>query len=169
MRARYLAFSIAAVLSLSVDQLTKVWTRHTLLPIYPRVVQLIPGYWEFRYSENPAAAFGLLRNVPGALYLFSIVAVGISIGSIFYLRKAELQHPWRVGAWLGVIVGGALGNAFDRVAYHHVTDFVVWKIGTHEWDTFNVADAALVVGIIGLLLFDSGRQKRKTAVATQGQ
>ena len=76
----------------------------------------------------------------------------------------------RVASWLGIIVGGALGNAYDRLAYHHVTDFVVWKVGTHEWDTFNVADAALVAGIAGLLLFDSGRQKRKTpAAAAQGR
>ena len=62
----------------------------------------------------------------------------------------------RVAAELGLIVGGALGNAIDRVAFGRVTDFVVWKLGTHEWDTFNVADAALVVGIIGLF-FDGGR------------
>ncbi|MDB4969415.1 MAG: peptidase [Myxococcales bacterium] len=152
MRPRFVAFTVTAAFALAFDQLTKIWARHVLLPIYPRVARVIPGYWEMRYSENPGAAFGFLRNVPGALYFFSVIAVAISIGAIFYLRKTELRHPWRVGAWLGFVVGGALGNAFDRVAFHHVTDFVVWKIGTHEWDTFNVADAALVVGIAGLLL-----------------
>jgi signal peptidase II len=161
MRGRYLSFTVAAAFALAFDQITKVWARHVLLPIYPRVVRVIPGYWEYRYSENPAAAFGLFRNVPGALYIFSLIAVGIAIGAVFYLRKLETRHPLRAAAWLGIIVGGALGNAFDRVVFHHVTDFVVWKLGTHEWDTFNVADAALVVGIIGLLL-DSGRSAKKS-------
>ena len=47
---------------------------------------------------------------------------------------------------------GAVGNIADRVVIGRVTDFVVWKVGTHEWPTFNVADAALVVGVIGLLI-----------------
>jgi lipoprotein signal peptidase len=152
MRPRYLAFSIAAALSLALDQAAKAWARHALAPIYPHVKTVISGYWDFRYSENPGAAFGFLRHTPGAQWLFVIVAVGIAIGAVFYLRRAELRHPLSVAAAVGLVVGGALGNAIDRVVFGHVTDFVVWKIGTHEWDTFNVADAALVVGIAVLVL-----------------
>src|SRR6476469_8818320 len=117
-------FVVSTAFALAFDQLSKIWARHALLPIYPRSKIVIPHYWEFRYSENPGAAFGLLRDIPGAHYFFVPIA-------------------------LGLIVGGALGNAFERVAFGRVTDFVVWKIGTHEWDTFNVADAALVIGILG--------------------
>ncbi|MCU1278997.1 MAG: peptidase [bacterium] len=125
----------------------------------------IPLFGESRYSENPGAAFGLLRDVPGAHFVFAVIAVGITVGAFFYLRRATIRRPLRVAAELGLIVGGALGNALDRIAFGRVTDFVVWKIGTHEWDTFNIADAALVVGIIGLVV-DAGAPKTKTARAT---
>ena len=161
-------FVMAAAFALAFDQLTKIWARHALLPIYPRVKTVIPRYWEFRYSENPGAAFGILRNVPGAHWLFVPIAIGIAIGAFIYVKRAELRRPARVAVELGLVVGGAIGNAIDRIAFGHVTDFVVWKIGTHEWDTFNIADAALVVGIIGLLL-DAGAPKAKTAArATTG-
>jgi len=151
-------FLASVTFALAFDQLSKLWARHVLLPIYPRVVTVIPRYWEFRYSENPGAAFGLLRDIPGAHYFFVPIALGIAVGAFLYVKRANMRHAGRVAAELGLIVGGALGNAFDRVAFGRVTDFVVWKIGTHEWDTFNVADAALVVGIIGLL-FDGGEWK----------
>lgn len=161
MKRRYLAFALAAAASLALDQWSKVWARAALKPIYPHVKRVIDGYWEFRYSENPGAAFGFLRGVPAAQWLFVLVAVGIAVGAVIYLKRDELRRPLRVAAELGLIVGGALGNAIDRVVFGHVTDFVVWKIGTHEWDTFNVADAALVVGIIGLVL-DVGAKPRAT-------
>jgi signal peptidase II len=161
MDRRRLVFVLSAAFALAFDQLSKVWARHVLLPIYPRIKTVIPHIWEFRYSENPGAAFGLLRNVPGAHLLFVPIALGIAIGAFIYLKRAELRRPTRVAVELGLIVGGALGNAIDRLAFGRVTDFVVWKLGTHEWDTFNVADAALVVGIIGLFL-DAGATKTKS-------
>ncbi len=159
MKSRQLTFAIAALVSLALDQWSKVWARATLRPIYPHVKSVIAGYWEMRYSENPAAAFGILRGLPGARWLFVVVALVIAVGAVYYLRRSDLRHPLRIAAELGLVVGGALGNAIDRVVYGHVTDFVVWKIGTHEWDTFNIADAALVVGILALLL-DSRKPTR---------
>ncbi len=163
-RRRWIFVSSAAI-ALALDQLTKLWARHALLPIYPRVKAVIPGYWELRYSENPGAAFGILRGVPGAHLVFVLIALGIAAGAFVYLKRAQLRRPARVAVELGLVVGGALGNALDRVAFGRVTDFVVWKIGTHEWDTFNVADAALVVGIIGLFL-DAGSSKTKSETKT---
>ena len=66
------------------------------------------------------------------------------------MRKAA-PDARRLGAELGLLAGGALGNVIDRIATGRVTDFIVWRAGAHEWPTFNIADAALVVGIIGLL------------------
>ena len=158
-------FLASVTFALAFDQLSKLWARHVLLPIYPRVVTVIPRYWEFRYSENPGAAFGLLRDIPGAHYFFVPIALGIAVGAFLYVKRANMRHAGRVAAELGLIVGGALGNAFDRVAFGRVTDFVVWRAGHHEWDTFNVADAALVVGIIGLFL-DAGAPKSKPTTST---
>jgi signal peptidase II len=158
MKARYWSFSIFGALALALDQLTKIWARTTLRPMYPHVKTVIAGYWELRCSENRGAAFGFLHNVPGAHFAFALAALVVAIGTLFYLRYADLRRPLRVAAELGFVVGGAIGNAIDRLALGHVTDFVVWKLGSHEWDTFNVADAALVVGIIGLMI-DSGKSR----------
>src|SRR5260370_19361785 len=117
-------FGVSAAFALAFDQLTKVWARHALLPIYPRVKTVIARYWEFRYSENPGAAFGLLRDAPAARFIFVVVALAIAVGAFFYLKRAQLRRPLRVAVELGLVVGGALGNAIDRVAFGHVTDFV---------------------------------------------
>ncbi len=158
-RSRLSAFSVAAVLALAFDQLTKVWARHVLRPIYPTVKTVIPGFFELRYSENPGSAFGLFRGVPGARYLLFVVGIGALIVVATYLRKAA-PTARRLGAELGLLAGGALGNVIDRIAYGRVTDFVVWHIGSHEWPTFNIADAALVVGVFGLL-FDMRPEEGK--------
>lgn len=156
MRPRTLAFIAAAVLSLLVDQATKLWARQALLPLYPRAKTFIPGFWDFRYAENTGAAFSLFRGVPGILWIFVLLALGLAVGAAIYLRRTPLRWPVVVGTALGLVVGGALGNALDRALFGHVTDFVVWKVGAHEWPTFNFADAALVVGIAAL--FFTGRR-----------
>jgi signal peptidase II len=157
-KGRYALFTAVAALSLTLVQAAKVWARAVLRPIYPQVKTVIAGYWEFRYSENRGAAFGFLGHVPGAHLLFAAAALALTVGVVFYIGRAQLRRPLRVSAELGLVIGGAVGNAIDRLAFGRVTDFVVWKLGRHEWHTFNVADAALVVGIIGLLV-DSGRPR----------
>ena len=150
MAGKYKAFIIALLLALAADQASKEWARRSLQPRYPNVVTVIPGFWEFRYSENTGSAFGLFRSIPGARYLFFIVGAGALIVVSNYLRKAK-PGQLRLGAELGLLAGGAVGNIIDRAWFHKVTDFIVWKIGSHEWPTFNIADAALVLGVIGLL------------------
>jgi signal peptidase II len=150
MATKYKLFLLAFVLSLGLDQATKIWARKDLRPRYPEVVTVITGYFELRYSENTGSAFGLFRNIPYARYFLLIVGVGalFIVGST--LKKADPAR-WRLAAELGLLAGGALGNIIDRVTFNKVTDFIVWRVGTHEWPTFNIADAALVVGVIGLV------------------
>jgi signal peptidase II len=150
MATKYKSFLIALFLSLVADQGSKVWARAALKPKYPDVVTVISGYFDLRYSENPGSAFGLFRGIPGARYLLFVVGI-IALFVVWgYLKKAA-PDARRLAAELGLLAGGALGNIVDRVFFGKVTDFVVWKVGTHEWPTFNIADAALVVGVIGLL------------------
>jgi signal peptidase II len=161
--AKYRWFAAVFVLSVALDQASKVWARHALRPIYPAVKTIIPGFWDLRYSENPGSAFGLFRGVPGARYLLFVIGIGALIIVATYLRKAA-PDARRLGAELGLLAGGALGNVIDRILYGRVTDFIVWKAAGHEWPTFNIADAALVVGVIGLLFDmkpDDGQNKKK--------
>src|SRR5262245_33041516 len=132
MATKYKAFLIALILALALDQGTKVWARHRLRPIYPNVVTVIHGFFDLRYSENTGSAFGLLRGVPGARYLFFVVGLAALWVVYSYLRKAP-PGARRLSAELGLLAGGAVGNIIDRAAFAKVTDFVVWRIGTHEW------------------------------------
>jgi signal peptidase II len=150
MAPKYKAFILAFVLSLGLDQASKVWARQELKPKYPEVISVVPGYFDLRYSENAGSAFGLFRGIPGARYILFLVGIGALFVVASYLKKAAPGQR-RLAIELGLLAGGALGNIVDRVAFGRVTDFIVWKIGTHEWPTFNIADAALVVGVIGLL------------------
>jgi signal peptidase II len=163
MAPKYRWFISIFVLSLGLDQGSKIWARHVLRPIYPAVKSVIPGIFELRYSENPGSAFGLFRGVPGARYLLFVVGIGALILVANYLRKAA-PAARRLGAELGLLAGGALGNVIDRIAYGRVTDFIVWRAGSHEWPTFNIADAALVIGVVGLL-FDMRPDEAATAAA----
>ena len=166
MASKYRWFVLAFLLSVALDQGSKVWARQSLKPIYPEVKTVISGYFELRYSENPGSAFGLFRGVPGARYLLFVVGVGALFIVGAYLRRAS-PDARRLGAELGLLAGGALGNVIDRLTFGRVTDFIVWRVGTHEWPTFNIADAALVVGVIGLLFDmrsdDGPRNKAKPA------
>lgn len=157
MKAKYLLFAILFIIALGLDQTTKIWARHALKPRgYDRAVVVIPGYFDFRYSENTGSAFGMFRGTPGARYfLFAIglICLGI-IGA--WLYKIPQSAAW-LAAKLGLLAGGAVGNIIDRALFGRVTDFIVWKITSggrvYEWPTFNIADAALVIGV-ALLLID---------------
>jgi signal peptidase II len=153
---KYLWFSLLFVISFALDQGTKIWARHVLQPMgHGQGITVIPGFFDLTYSENPGSAFGLFRNVTGARYLLfaiGILCLGVVVA---WLYKIPGNTPW-LGAKLGLLAGGAVGNILDRVLYGRVTDFVLWKITTagkvYQWPVFNIADAALVIGVAMLLL-----------------
>jgi signal peptidase II len=149
-RKKYLVFAVVALLSLAADQATKVWARASLQP-RREPITIIDGFFDLTYSENPGAAFGLFRGFPGGRWLLLAVGIGAMfvVGSL--LRKAPADKL-RVAAELGLLAGGAVGNLYDRLVRGVVTDFVMWHYHQYHWPTFNVADAALVVGVLALLL-----------------
>jgi signal peptidase II len=152
-RRKYVLFSVFTVVSLLLDQWTKVMARDVLRPrgpFNPKVV--IQGFFDLRYAENPGVAFSMFQDLPGGRVLLTLLAVVALVVVIAYLRKTPIEAT-RVHIALGLVGGGAIGNLVDRVMYGKVTDFIVWKKGIHEWPAFNIADAALCVGV-GLILLD---------------
>jgi signal peptidase II len=150
---KYLVFSVFMALSLVLDQWTKTLARthlKSLSPLTPKVV--VDGFFNLRYSENPGVAFGMLQEVPGGRLWLTLLAVLAFVLVIFYLRSTE-NGATRMHVALGLVGGGALGNVLDRMMYGKVTDFIVWHYKHHEWPAFNVADAALCVGV-GLMIVD---------------
>src|ERR1700745_428073 len=106
------------------------------------------------HVENRGAAFGLFNDSPsewklGLLVLFSIVA--LVIVSALLWRSSHSMTASAVG--LSLILGGALGNLWDRLLNGRVVDFLLVYIGSYQWPAFNVADSAIVVGA-GLLVFE---------------
>jgi signal peptidase II len=150
---KYVLFGVFLALSLGLDQWTKALARAHLRPLgpwNPKVV--IDGFFNLRYSENPGVAFGMLQQLPGGKFVLTALAVLAIVLVLMYLRRTEAGAA-RLHTALGLVAGGALGNVIDRVSYGRVTDFIVWHWKSHEWPTFNVADAALCVGV-GLMMLD---------------
>ncbi|HEY3450732.1 MAG TPA: signal peptidase II [Myxococcales bacterium] len=118
-------------------------------------VVVVASYWQHKYVENPGAAWGLLARVSETwrrpfFHVVSLIALVVILG--FYRRLQSDQALMAVA--LSLILGGAMGNYFDRVIHGYVIDFVDWhwrhQPGLH-WPTFNVADSAIVVGVLLLL------------------
>jgi signal peptidase II len=157
MARRYRIFTIAAALILIADQVTKAWARAALS--YGQAKPVIDGYWEWELSFNTGVAFGLFSSVSGARIFLSVIGF-IACGIILYILRKSDDRAWNA-AGLGLVFGGALGNVTDRILFGKVTDFVLWKVQDFKWPQFNVADAALVVGVI-ILFLDIGKKKEPT-------
>jgi signal peptidase II len=140
-----------AAATLVVDQATKLAVlAHFADEIRPPV-QLLPCL-RIGYIANHGVSFGLFNG--GGVWqpaVFSVVAIAIVAGLVHVLRSAR---SWINVAGIGLIIGGAIGNLADRVRLGSVVDFVDFYIGTWHWYVFNIADAAICVGV-GLMLLDS--------------
>jgi signal peptidase II len=165
MSFRYKLFTIFSMVTILLDQATKWWARSSLKLHIPE--PLIKGYWEWELSYNPGSAFGLFRNLGGARVWLSIIGLGACVAIFFILRKAKDHQKWMTAA-LGLVAGGALGNVIDRVFIGKVTDFVLWRWGEHRWPAFNIADAALVAGVL-ILFLDVGRDQKREKQREQAE
>lgn len=150
----------AAVIGL--DQLTKAIVRGTLVPYMPHVV--IPHFLNWTLAFNRGAAFSFLADSSGwQTWLFGILAIVVSIGLIVWLVRTR-RGDWRTALPVALIIGGALGNLVDRLAFGRVTDFI--QVYWHAWSypAFNVADSAITVGAVLLIVFGlfSGHNHRAT-------
>jgi len=151
-KTRNLLFGVSAVISLVLDQWTKVLARTHLKPLGPwKGKVIVPDYFDLCYSENTGVAFGMFQKLPGGRIWLTLVALAALLLVGYYLVRSHPRQS-RLHLALGLVGGGAVGNLLDRIAFGSVTDFIVWKVGTHEWPAFNVADAALVVGVVLMAL-----------------
>jgi signal peptidase II len=157
-KARYLLLALAV---LALDQWTKWWVEVTL-DLY-EVVRVVPGL-NLTRIENTGIAFGLFPaggSVWGTALLMALGFGALTIVSIFFWR-ARRSERWLL-AGLGLVMGGAVGNLVDRAMTGAVTDFVDFYVGSYHWHTFNVADSAISIGIVMLLLESVFDHRTKTA------
>jgi signal peptidase II len=151
-RARWPIFIGLAATVFIVDQLTKAWLVSTLSP--GERLQIVGDYIRLIHSQNTGALFGLFRDQ--ALF-FAVVSVGV-VGAIVWFHHSSGRNTL-LSIALGLLLGGALGNMADRFRIGYVVDFVDVGIGDLRFYTFNVADSAISLAILLLLItaFVGGR------------
>ena len=146
---KYQLLIAAAVLLL--DRVTKLLVVARLPEAHSIVV--IPGLFQFAHWENTGAAFSMFADSASpwrtrGLIVFSILAIAVVAGLLW----KSGSHLTITTVALSLVLGGAGGNLWDRLTKGTVTDFLDFYIGDHHWPPFNVADSAIVVGAILLIL-----------------
>jgi signal peptidase II len=143
---------LIAVMVVLLDRLTKLAVARNIS--LHDSVQIIPDFFRLTHVENRGAAFGLFADSPSEwkvwmLVLFSVVAL-IVVSALLWRNSHSLSTT---GIGLSLILGGAIGNLWDRLLSGRVVDFLLFYIGQYQWPAFNVADSAIVVGA-GLLVIE---------------
>lgn len=148
-RASYLLIALVVVL---LDR----WTKHLVarrISLYSHI-QIIPGFFRLTHTENTGAAFSLFADSTapwktGLLIAFSVAA--LLVVSILLWKNHHTHVATGIG--LSLILGGALGNLWDRLARGRVVDFLLFYVKRYQWPVFNLADSAIVIGA-GLLVIE---------------
>jgi signal peptidase II len=151
---RWLPLSAAVIV---VDQAVKAWMVHHFAP-FERVHVL--KVLDIILTFNTGAAFSFLSEASGwQRWLFVLLALVVSVALIVWLRRLDARVHGLLACGLALIVGGALGNMVDRLTTGKVIDFIHVHWGHAYFPAFNVADSAITIGAV-LLLIDAGRETR---------
>jgi signal peptidase II len=146
MSPRLLGFVLAAA-AIAVDRATKLWIQ-AAYSLYDSSA-VIPGLVDIVHSENPGMAFGLLSDSDSPWRGFLLI--GVSLVILVVISRLLWQTSGsarRQPVALGLVMGGAIGNLYDRIVRGSVTDFIDVHIGVYHWPTFNVADSAITIGAL---------------------
>lgn len=157
---------LLAFVVLIADQLSKWWVVTQFLKVQQQdnfaqwlvqkseqaayVAKPITSFLNIVMVWNPGVSFGLMQtNTVYVFWALTAMALAVSLGFLVWLWRDP--RPVR-GVTVGLIVGGALGNVLDRIRYDAVIDFIDVYAGKYHWPAFNVADSAIVVGVVILLI-----------------
>ncbi|MDM5223830.1 signal peptidase II [Peribacillus sp. RS7] len=138
-------YYLIALLVIALDQLTK-WMIVKKME-YGESIEIIENLLYITSHRNRGAAWGILQ---GQMWFFYIITIAVIIGLVYYIQKMA-KDSRLLGVALALMLGGAIGNFIDRVARQEVVDFVHTYIFSYSFPVFNVADAALSIGV-GLLV-----------------
>jgi signal peptidase II len=148
---KYLILAVVAALLVAVDQLTKLYI-HTNFEL-GEFITVIPGYFNITYVRNPGAAFGIFRESLGAFRsIFFLAMPPIAMITILAILRGVANNDRVQILALSAIFGGAIGNYLDRIRFGYVIDFLDFHLqNKYSWPAFNIADSAIVCGVIVLL------------------
>lgn len=154
---RLLVSGVMALAFLVVDQVSKMIVRRAVMTGFFSV-EVIPGVLDLEFVANRGAAFGLGE---GMGWVFVLLAVGVTAFVLVYLLRAPKISRLEV-LGMGMVVGGAIGNAIDRLVFGFVTDFFATRF--IDFPVFNVADIGITCGVaiafIGFMFFSSAARER---------
>jgi signal peptidase II len=147
----------------ALDQATKFLVVQKL-PLYEDV-PLISGLLSLQHVRNTGAVFGFLAgtNIPGKGYVFAVMSA-IALAALTYYARTIPREERLSRFALSLVIGGAIGNLIDRVRFGYVVDFVKMYWENHVWPNYNVADSAISIGLV-LLVIDSFRPRDRESTA----
>jgi signal peptidase II len=146
-----------AALIVVLDQISK-WV--ALGNILPGEVIYVAPFWNWVLTFNPGAAFSFLADQSGwQRWFFTLLALGVSGWIALELKKHPEQKLMALA--LTLVMGGALGNVIDRVRFGAVVDFIQWHAAGWYWPAFNVADSAISVGAVLLIVASLTHKEEK--------
>ena len=147
-----------SVLVIALDLGTKAIASHYL--VLRESVAVFPGF-NWTLMHNTGAAFSFLSEQSGwQRWFFSFIAIAVSLGIGFWLKRLRPNQVW-MAVGLALILGGALGNVYDRITLGYVVDFIEVYYGRWFWPSFNIADSAISVGA-AILIIDSLRGNHRS-------
>lgn len=140
-KKNFLQLFITVIIIVAVlDQITKM----LVLKLLYSPVQLIPNFLSLSYTTNKGIIFGFLQNFSWIPIFISFIVIVIII---FYYDQLPKTKTGQI-LW-AMIMGGAIGNLLDRILQGHVIDFISFSF----WPSFNIADSAITIGIVGLIIY----------------
>lgn len=160
--ARWRPFAMAALIVLA-DRASKFYIESEVQP-WDRFT-VVPGLFQIVHTRNTGIAFGMLQGENGEsstlLVVFSLLVMAF-IGVLLWNASRDIaREHWTLRYGLGSVMGGAVGNLYDRIVFGSVTDFLDFFWGPHHFPVFNIADSAITVGA-GLLILNLWAEKRRT-------
>lgn len=142
-----------------IDQVTK-HAVVALMELHERI-NILP-FFDFTLAYNKGAAFSFLASAGGwQRWFFTAIALAVSVVLIVWLRRLRSDEKWLACA-LALILGGAIGNVYDRVVLGHVVDFLLFYWNSNFFPAFNIADSAITVGA-GMMIIDIFKDTKKDA------
>lgn len=162
MRKYHFLIAVAVIL---LDRASK-WLVESTISLHESIA-VLPGFFRLTHVQNSGAAFGLLADSPSEwkmaiLVLFSLLAL-VVVSALLWKNSHAMTST---GVGLALILGGAVGNLWDRLFSGHVVDFFDFYVGSYHWPAFNIADSAIVIGaflLVAEILFAKSPAEQKAA------
>ncbi len=162
MEVSFVFYYIIALIVIILDQWTK-WLVVKRMELGESIT-VIENWFYITSHRNRGAAWGILQ---GQMWFFYLITVIVIIGIVLYIQKAAKGRRL-LGVALGLMLGGAIGNFYDRVVHKEVVDFIHTYIFNYNFPIFNIADSALVIGV-GLLMIQMWQEERQSKEIANGK